>query len=439
MVAARAVISSARMRFCPTTFTPRVGPTFGERPVRKQKRWNLLAITSVVLAVILALIAISRIDIVQVRNRDALRLSASARALITDPRQLPPSGWSTLRGDVLGDGEARIDQQQLEAAPYHVQVGVYVNTTSELDLSEPSYAASGYVWLRWQEPLQRYLEANRATIDQRFGLLNTLISTAPPQLQPVGKQPEHFADGSYYQLFTYRGRYSLDQVSFRHYPFMSISLPLAIEVDDVDGGLGYTQLRLEPDTRNSGMGLYSDIIGWLNQGWSIAEYRHHYASNFGLGGPESDYSLILFEISFGTSSWAAFWRLLLPLAVLMAMVLLVFKVRPDEQDARASIPVTVLLTLVFLQQTYRDDLPDLPFLTFLDQVYVVAYVVTLVAFVLVIWIGRRYADMEALDDGTARESLQQRLESLDNSWPLLVVAFGGAAIALAWLLIPPGT
>ena len=439
MVTLIALISPGRVGFCLKAGTSRVGPTFADRGVRKQKRWNLLAITSVLMAVILALIAISRIDVVQVRNRDALRLSSSARALITDPRQLPPSGWSTLRGDLLSEGEARVDQQELEEALHHVQVGVYASTTSELDLSVPSYAASGYVWLRWQEPLQRYLEASGATIDQRFGLLNTLITDAPPQLQPVGREPEKLADGSYYQLFTYRGRYYLDQASFRHYPFMSVSLPLAIEVDDVDGGLAYRQLRLEPDTRSSGMGLYARIIGWLNQGWSIAEYRHHYATNFGLGGPESDYSLILFEISFGTSSWAAFWRLLLPLAVLMAMVLLVFKVRPDEQDARASIPVTVLLTLVFLQQTYRDNLPDLPFLTYLDQVYVVAYVVTLVAFILVIWIGRRYADMEAIEDRSARETLLQRLESLDNSWPLLVVAFGGVAIALAWLSIPPGT
>jgi hypothetical protein len=393
----------------------------------------------VVLAAILALIAIGRIDVNQVDSRDGLRLSSSARALISDPRQLPASGWSTLRGDVLSDAEARVDQQELEAASHRVQVGIYANTTSELELSVPSYASSGYVWLRWDEPLQRYLLASDATIDQRFRLLNTLITDAPPQLEPVGATPERLADGSYYQLFSYRGRYYLDHASFRHYPFMSVSLPLALEVDDVDGRLSYRQLRLEPDIRNSGMGLYARIIGWLNQGWSIAEYRHHYASNFGLGGAESDYSLLLFEISFGTSSWAAFWRLLLPLAVLMAMVLLVFKLRPDEQDARASIPVTVLLTLVFLQQTYRDDLPDLPFLTFLDQVYVVAYVVTLVAFVLVLWIGRRYADMEALEDGVARESLQKRLERLDNSWPLLVVLFGGLAIASCWMLLPPGT
>ena len=407
--------------------------------MRNKRRWNLLAITSVVLALILALLAIGRIDVTHVQSRDALRLSSASRALTIDPRQFPPSGWNTLRGDLLSADETRVDQEELVAAQHLVRVGVYATTTSELDLSVPSYSSSGYVWLNWKEPLQRYLEANEATIDERFTLLNTLITDAPPELEPVGQEPERLDDGSYYQLFTYRGRYYLDQASFRHYPFMNVSLPLVIEADDVDGSLGYKNLRLEPDIRNSGIGLFARIIGWLNQGWSIAEYRHHYATNFGLGGDESDYSLVLFEISFGTSSWSAFWRLLLPLSVLMAMVLLVFKVRSDEQDARASIPVTVLLTLVFLQQAYREDLPQLPFLTYLDQVYVVAYVVTLLAFVLVIWIGRRYADMEAMEDGPAKESIQARLEHLDNSWPLMVVMFGGTAIAVAWMLIPPGT
>jgi len=388
---------------------------------------------------ILAVMAISRIDVMKVRNRDNLRLASSARALNTDPSQLPPSRWSTLRGSLLSDDEARTDQEELETAKNVVKVGIYTNTTSELELGIPSYAASGYVWLIWQEPLQQYLEAKNATIAERFSLINTLITDAPPQLEPVGREPERLDDGSYYQLFTFRGRYYVDKASFRHYPFMSVSLPLAIEIDDVDGGLSYSQLRLEPDIRNSGMGLFAHIIGWINQGWSIAEYRHHYASNFGWGGQEHDYSLVLFETSFGTSSWASFWRLLLPLLVLMAMVLLVFKVRPDEQDARASIPVTVLLTLVFLQQSYRDELPALPFLTFIDQVYVVAYVVTLVAFVLVIWIGRRYAAMEMLAEGPEREGLRQRLEDLDSSWPLVVVAFSAVAITACWMLIPPGS
>ena len=126
----------------------------------------------------------------------------------------------------------------------------------------------------------------------------------------------------------------------------------------------------------------------------------------------------------------------MPLSVLMAIVLLVFKVRPDEQDARASIPVTVLLALVFLQQTYRDKLPDLPFLTFLDQVYVVAYVVTLAAFILVLWIGRRYAVIELIEDPAEKQALLQHLHRLDDTWQLVVLLVGGAANTFCWMTIP---
>ena len=129
---------------------------------------------------------------------------------------------------------------------------------------------------------------------------------------------------------------------------------------------------------------------------------------------------------------------MLPLLVVMAMVLLVFKVRADEQDARAGIPVTVLLTLVFLQQTYRDELPDLPFLTFLDQVYVIAYVVTLLAFILVIFIGRRYGELDEMPEGEARDRKRERLEQLDELWPLTVVIFSSISIFGCWITLPAG-
>ncbi len=406
---------------------------------RKQKRWNILAIVSVVLATILAMMALTTIDVEAVRSRDALRLTSASRALSTDPAHLRSSGWSSLRGERLNEQETAVDQQGLETARHHVQVGVYANSTYDLELSTPSFSSNGYVWLRWDEPLQRYLDERQAGIHNRISLLNGLLSDADPVLLPLSDQAERLADGSYYQLFSYIGRFYIDRASFRHYPFTTVSLPLVIEADDIDGELDYRNLRFEPDLQNSGTGLYAGIIGWLSRGWSIAEYRHHYATNFGLGGPENDYSQVVFDMAYGTSAWAAFWRLLLPLTVLMAMVLLVFKVRPDEQDARASIPVTVLLTLVFLQQTYRSELPQLPFLTFLDQVYVVAYVVTLVAFVLVLWIGRRYGDLEALPEGPERERLEHHLYRLDEIWPLAVVVFSAVAVLGCWITLPPGS
>jgi hypothetical protein len=34
--------------------------------------------------------------------------------------------------------------------------------------------------------------------------------------------------------------------------------------------------------------------------------------------------------------------------------------------------------------------------------------------------------------------VRDRLEQLDNSWPVVVVIFSSLAIAVAWFTIPPG-
>lgn len=392
---------------------------------RSQRRWNVIAISAVIVAAVLALTAVSRLNVPAFINRDSVQLISTSTGLDRRP----------LRGERLTAEQQELDQQQLEHSQYTIKVGVYANSTSELELNVPSFTGSGYIWLIWEEPFQRYLNQSGTSVENNLLVLNALLSNASVNLTPVGP-PQVMADGSHYQLLSFRGRYYIDHSSFRRYPFLSLSLPIAVEPNDTDGQLSYQNLRLIPDQQNSGIGLYADIIGWLVQGWSIAEYRHHYDTNFGLPGGVVDYSQIIYEIALGTSAWSSFWRLLLPLAIVMIMVLLVFKVRADEQDARSSIPVTVLLTLVFLQQAYRDRLPDLPYLTFLDQIYVVAYVVTLLAFVLVIWIGRRYAEAETLADESIKSLMLKRIERLDVIWPLAVVSLGAAAIAVIWVMIP---
>jgi hypothetical protein len=318
-------------------------------PLRRTKRWNLMAAVALLLAAMLAVSGISQLDLQRGADADRLQLSALPHRSSIRLEQQQRDGWSSLRSDRMSERELQQDAENAAAATYRVTVGVYATNTYDLDLSVPSFASNGYIWLRWQEPLQRYLEQQQLGLEDRVILLNQLLSDADPGLKPIG-DPERLDDGSYYQLFSYLGRFYIDRASFRRFPFTTVSLPLL---------------------------------------------------------------------------------------VVMAMVLLVFKVRADEQDARAGIPVTVLLTLVFLQQTYRDELPQLPFLTFLDQVYVVAYVVTLLAFVLVIWIGRRYDELEAMPEGPQRQSLAHRLHTLDELWPLSVVGFTTVSVVLCWLTLPP--
>ncbi|MFM7287721.1 MAG: hypothetical protein ACKO02_13060, partial [Cyanobium sp.] len=112
---------------------------------RKQKRWNILAAVSLVLAIILGVLGLAHIDVVPMQNRDALRLTSASRALTTDPARLRAGDWTSLRGERLSEVETAEDQQALERAKHHLQVGVYANSAYDLDLSVPSFSSNGYV------------------------------------------------------------------------------------------------------------------------------------------------------------------------------------------------------------------------------------------------------------------------------------------------------
>ena len=107
-----------------------------------------------------------------------------------------------------------MDRAEFERAQYKVEVGVYSTSNYELDLTVPTYSSNGYVWLRWEEPMQRYVEARGGDISSMFIVLNTLLSDKDSSLRPVGNVPARLSDGSYYQLFTYVGRYYVDKASF---------------------------------------------------------------------------------------------------------------------------------------------------------------------------------------------------------------------------------
>jgi len=93
----------------------------------------------------------------------------------------------------------------------------------------------------------------------------------------------------------------------------------------------------------------------------------------------------------------------------------------------------VLLTLVFLQQSFKNSIPDLPYLTFLDKVYIIAYGITLIGFAKTVWAGRRRFLVESLEDVAEKKLIVARLDLLDNVWPVTVILVGTLATYAAWL------
>lgn len=166
--------------------------------VRRRRKWNILAIASVVLAALLSIVGVTSLNVDQVPGRDSLRLSSASRALTTSVDRLPRDGWSSQRGESLSGGEIQADIDALDDAQYHVKIGVYSNSTYDLDLSIPSFSSNGYVWMRWKQPLQDYLEANDTDLQEHVLLLNALLSDADPVLNPVQDRPAILSDGTYY-------------------------------------------------------------------------------------------------------------------------------------------------------------------------------------------------------------------------------------------------
>jgi hypothetical protein len=54
-------------------------------------------------------------------------------------------------------------------------------------------------------------------------------------------------------------------------------------------------------------------------------------------------------------------------------------------ELRVTIPPTIILSLIFLQQGYQSTLPELPYMTPMDSLYNGCYIVNLLLFVLFIF------------------------------------------------------
>jgi magnesium-transporting ATPase (P-type) len=109
-------------------------------------------------------------------------------------------------------------------------------------------------------------------------------------------------------------------------------------------------------------------------------------------------------------------------------VLLAPSLAGELGDIRLAIPSTGMLTLIFLQQTYRSELPALDYLTFLDWLYAFGYLISILTFMLFVWGTNTYQSAADQDKPVAVE----RINRMDTIFQL--TAFVGLVLAatLAW-------
>ena len=174
------------------------------------------------------------------------------------------------------------------------------------------------------------------------------------------------------------------------------------------------------------------IPGWLLSDFDLRSGSTVYETRFGdltIAEPVARYGHLRASIHIARPVTYFLWKLMLPLTVVVCASLASFLLRPNQIDARIGLPLTALLTAVFLQQAYTADLPELGYMVLMDKIYALAYVLIMIALGVTVVTANWSGVEESGDD--MDEILERRLSRLDHIvGALLTAAFVGGLLAI---------
>lgn len=303
-----------------------------------------------------------------------------------------------------------------------VRLGIFVDNVYGFDTATQSVAVEGSVWLTWPEGFQKLLDAEAVTIDQVLYPVNRVNSWDATMRLLYGK-PIRTPAGEYHQVVRFANRFYVSDLDLHRYPFERMEVPVIFGLSTLSDSFGVNRVRLIADTPQSGVGPYIDILGYMTDSFQMREYIQRYPTGFGYcrdgQKTSTEFSQVRLEIAYKKSGFAAVQQLILPLLVVMLMVLVSPNLGASLWDVRIAIPSTALLTLVFLQQGYRQNLPLLPYLTFLDQIYAACYIVTFALFVLFVWASNKLNEAPESE----KEGMIAYLNRIDARYQWIFISF----------------
>ncbi len=311
------------------------------------------------------------------------------------------------------------------------RLGIFAENVYDFSVTTQSIAAEGLVWITWGRDFQELLNSQGLSVEQALSPVNR-VNSWDWVLAPVYAKPITLPSGESYQLLRFAGRFYVQSVDLHRYPFESLQFPIIFGLNAIGDTFEASKVRLVADAGQSGVGQFIDIIGFATGGFSISEYLQSFPTAFGYvrpgGTADTKFSQVRLEISYVKSGFASCQQLLLPLLVVMLIVLVAPALGPTLWEVRIAIPSTALLTLVFLQQAYRQTLPFLPYNTYLDQIYAVSYLITFSLFCLFVWSSNKLHMTPEAD----RPAVIARLNRIDSRVQVIFILILMTTTFLNW-------
>lgn len=281
-----------------------------------------------------------------------------------------------------------------------VEAGLFVHNIYVFEADKKTFDVDGWIWLKFSKQLKEQMSHHGFSAANLIHLVNQ-VDDYDSSLDPSTDAPVLMPDGRYYQRFRFSGHFYVDDLDYRQFPFQTISLPIIIEIRAQRLHRDAAPVQLAIDRESSGIGAYIDISGYLTNGFTLEGATEHLMSR--MGNPLADetgaISELRLSIHYKKSLNTTFLKLILPLLTVMMVTLFSPSISASGWEVRVGIPPTSLLTLIFLQQTYQSGIPDFHYLTFLDNIYNLCYLIDLGLFGLFLWGANLYHSSSEADLG----------------------------------------
>lgn len=265
------------------------------------------------------------------------------------------------------------------ASAQQVKIGFYPLSVYQLDMASNTYYVDTYIWMRWKGDIDP-----TGTIE-----FTNMVEEWGKQQENLNEAPKDLPDGSKYQIMRVEGRF-VQPFSLADYPLDKQKL--SIMVEDTTNGSDAVAYVIDSDA--SGIGDSLQIPGWKIEGWTSQIFNHEYGTSFGEEATPTTYSSAEFSINITRPLSFFYWKLLLPLFIVLLAAVSALFIRPQDLDIRSALPAGALLTAIFLQKSYSDGLPDLGYLILMDKIYLVAYALIVLVLVRCIAAYTRAVDAE---------------------------------------------
>jgi len=297
-----------------------------------------------------------------------------------------------------------------------VDVGMHLRNIYDLSLVDQSFLAEGWYWYGWGPELQAKIEQFKVNPDDLLELANE-IELGQYSVREVSSSTQVLARPDRYgRLIRFSGKFYLQDVPQRYAPFDPQRLSISLEVKPEVFARKPNQIVLKPvnspasivgeDLSISGYDL--DSVAWSR---AMVDYPQDFLSGM-------RFSRVSAELVYGKNEWSMLMKWVFPVFIVVAIVIVSPSIEGVLGDIRIAIPPSALLTLVVMQDSYKNSFPPAPYLTYLDEVYVYSYIVCLAVFLLFL-VGTNLVSRASDAD---RDQVASRVNRIDAVVQLSLIA-----------------